>query len=496
MHKFVIYTTFVDKTVTPKLQVWATLSMARATTPTNTQRTMTHKRFLATLILAASLLVCYAQKQQHTVRRGETYASIAQKYGITESQLKQANKSKTIYVGQTITIPAAKKQATTTKPDAKPTEKKPTETKLAKADKQKETKVTEKKPEKTDKPKTEKKTKKATNLVDKIKAKKEANRPQLSSSEELRQGISFINDKKWNKARSSFNRVMDNPKSTKTERATAQNYLDQIAVHKEEVKEKRKKVWTAIGVGAAAVVAVGAAVLAVAGTDGDASSLTDGISGSDDSYDNDDIASGDMVSVDAAINKLKREKSQMEREISDYDRRKQHANNLSRKTTKRIGSKMVTVTEGPKTQKKNIKKTPRGGVNNIVVNSDLERQSTMKVIKQWDRLIATFERIRNNGEQYITRERYDRIYKNESDYQKQKANRNRNPSRQRSINRSNDSNQYWKSKLNALENGTYPYDKPMSSEEYEKEKQDILNHINGNNDNISRKRKEIEDSFN
>lgn len=332
--------------------------------------------------------------------------------------------------------------------------------------------------------------------MDKIKAKKEANRPQLSSSEELSQGISFINDKKWNKARSSFNRVMDNPKSTKTERATAQNYLDQIAVHKEEVKEKRKKVWSAVGIGAAAVAAVGAAVLAVAATDGDASSLTDGISGDDDNYDDDDIASGDMVSVDAAINKLKREKSQMEREISDYDRRKQHANNLSRKTTKRIGGKMVTVTEGPKTRKKNVKKTTLGGVNNIVVNSDLDRQSTMKVIKQWDRLIAKFERIRNNGEKYITRERYNRIYNNEDDYQKQKANRNRNPSRQRSINRSNDSNQYWKSKLNALENGTYPYDKPMSSEEYEKEKQNILNHINGNNDNISRKRKEIEDSYN
>lgn len=491
MHKSVIYTTFVDKSVTPELQVWATLSMSRATTPTNTHKTMTHKRFLATIILAASLLVGYAQKQQHTVRRGETYASIAQKYGISESQLKQANKSKNIYVGQTISIPAAKKQNTTTKTTAKTTD-----PKLVKADKPKETKASEKKPEKEEKPKTEKKTKKSTNLVDKIKAKKEANRPQLSSSEELRQGISFINDKKWNKARSSFNRVMDNPKSTKTERATAQNYLDQIAVHKEEVKEKRKKVWSAVGIGAAAVAAVGAAVLAVAATDGDASSLTDGISGDDDNYDDDDIASGDMVSVDAAINKLKREKSQMEREISDYDRRKQHANNLSRKTTKRIGGKMVTVTEGPKTRKKNVKKTTLGGVNNIVVNSDLDRQSTMKVIKQWDRLIAKFERIRNNGEKYITRERYNRIYNNEDDYQKQKANRNRNPSRQRSINRSNDSNQYWKSKLNALENGTYPYDKPMSSEEYEKEKQNILNHINGNNDNISRKRKEIEDSYN
>lgn len=491
MHKSVIYTTFIDKSVTPELQVWATLSMARATTPTNTHKTMTHKRFLATIILAASLLVGYAQKQQHTVRRGETYASIAQKYGISESQLKQANKSKNIYVGQTISIPAAKKQNTTTKTTAKTTD-----PKLVKADKPKETKASEKKPEKEEKPKTEKKTKKSTNLVDKIKAKKEANRPQLSSSEELRQGISFINDKKWNKARSSFNRVMDNPKSTKTERATAQNYLDQIAVHKEEVKEKRKKVWSAVGIGAAAVAAVGAAVIAVAATDGDASSLTDGISGDDDNYDDDDIASGDMVSVDAAINKLKREKSQMEREISDYDRRKQHANNLSRKTTKRIGGKMVTVTEGPKTRKKNVKKTTLGGVNNIVVNSDLDRQSTMKVIKQWDRLIAKFERIRNNGEKYITRERYNRIYNNEDDYQKQKANRNRNPSRQRSINRSNDSNQYWKSKLNALENGTYPYDKPMSSEEYEKEKQNILNHINGNNDNISRKRKEIEDSYN
>lgn len=156
MHKSIIYTTFVDKSVTPKLQVWATLSMARATTPTNTHKTMTHKRFLATIILAASLLVGYAQKQQHTVRRGETYASIAQKYGISESQLKQANKSKNIYVGQTITIPAAKKQNTTTKTTAKTTD-----PKLVKADKQKETKASEKKPERKKSPRLKRKQRKA-----------------------------------------------------------------------------------------------------------------------------------------------------------------------------------------------------------------------------------------------------------------------------------------------------------------------------------------------
>lgn len=59
------------------------------------------------LILISAVITIRAQETcQHTVMRGETFASVAKKYGITEAQLKDANpKHKTCYVGLKLTVP-------------------------------------------------------------------------------------------------------------------------------------------------------------------------------------------------------------------------------------------------------------------------------------------------------------------------------------------------------------------------------------------------------
>ena len=59
------------------------------------------------MIALMSMTMSMAQQITHTIRRGETLASIAQKYGITEAAIKQANPeaSNMIYVGMKLIIP-------------------------------------------------------------------------------------------------------------------------------------------------------------------------------------------------------------------------------------------------------------------------------------------------------------------------------------------------------------------------------------------------------
>lgn len=59
------------------------------------------------LILISAVITIRAQETcQHTVMRGETFASVAKKYGITEAELKDANPGhKTCYVGLRLTVP-------------------------------------------------------------------------------------------------------------------------------------------------------------------------------------------------------------------------------------------------------------------------------------------------------------------------------------------------------------------------------------------------------
>lgn len=59
------------------------------------------------MIALMSMTMSMAQQITHTIQRGETLASIAQKYGVTEAAIKQANPeaSNMIYVGMKLIIP-------------------------------------------------------------------------------------------------------------------------------------------------------------------------------------------------------------------------------------------------------------------------------------------------------------------------------------------------------------------------------------------------------
>lgn len=74
---------------------------------------LSHRVIIAAFALSVTTLINAQTTNQHVVMRGETFASIANKYGITEQQLKNANSAhSTCYVGLKLTIPAAKETDT------------------------------------------------------------------------------------------------------------------------------------------------------------------------------------------------------------------------------------------------------------------------------------------------------------------------------------------------------------------------------------------------
>lgn len=74
---------------------------------------LSHRVIITAFALFIATLINAQTTNQHVVMRGETFASIANKYGITEQQLKNANSAhSTCYVGLKLTIPAAKKTDT------------------------------------------------------------------------------------------------------------------------------------------------------------------------------------------------------------------------------------------------------------------------------------------------------------------------------------------------------------------------------------------------
>lgn len=69
------------------------------------------------MLWVSLLLICcvHAQQMKHTVQRGETFASIARKYDISEQQLRDANPyNKNLYVGIRLLIPVVGKNSSST----------------------------------------------------------------------------------------------------------------------------------------------------------------------------------------------------------------------------------------------------------------------------------------------------------------------------------------------------------------------------------------------
>lgn len=68
------------------------------------------KKILCIILLAVNILLSLAQTmQKHTVQRGETLESVAQKYGVTVAAMKEANPNigEYFYVGMVLNVPQA-----------------------------------------------------------------------------------------------------------------------------------------------------------------------------------------------------------------------------------------------------------------------------------------------------------------------------------------------------------------------------------------------------
>lgn len=74
------------------------------------------------MLMLCISLPCFSQSVEHVVDKGETFASIAQKYGMTEQQLKEANPKYrgVFYVGMTLNIPQKYANASSATPQAQP----------------------------------------------------------------------------------------------------------------------------------------------------------------------------------------------------------------------------------------------------------------------------------------------------------------------------------------------------------------------------------------
>lgn len=170
------------------------------------------KKLFITLLL--SLGICtsaIAQQTEHQVRRGETFASIATRYGITEDALRKANADKkTAYAGVKLKIPVVKTTsekviADTSVPTSEPTV-----------------------------------------------------RPSAPTTEHNGNSFSMVNfnkgkeyfyNKKWKKAIKAFNDVLSDPLADNNTKLQSQKFLAQAQKQQQERKQRREAIWNGISTG-------------------------------------------------------------------------------------------------------------------------------------------------------------------------------------------------------------------------------------------------------
>ena len=174
-------------------------------------------RWALAAIMAMAMLTARGQTVTHKVQRGETFASIASKYGISESDLREANPNhKTCHAGLTLTI---KKKV---QPEPAPATHKTTGgTTTAKS----ETKQQDKGGV-------------ATPSSAGAKPSTTTTRPHYNATLSL--GKSYLQRKKYNKAIKEFNRVLSSSTATYEDRLNAQELLAQA----ESGKEARNQKWS------------------------------------------------------------------------------------------------------------------------------------------------------------------------------------------------------------------------------------------------------------
>ncbi|MBO6187189.1 MAG: LysM peptidoglycan-binding domain-containing protein [Prevotella sp.] len=166
------------------------------------------RRFILFLLISFSV-VTWAQQTEHKVQRGETFASIAKKYGVTEVELRKANANKkAAYVGVKLKIPVIKK-------------------------------VQE---ERADIPVSSSQMEVST-------SQSTASGGRSYSHLSFNKGKEYFYKKKWKKAIKAFNEVLSDPLADENTKQQSQQFLAQAQKLYKERQERREAFWSRLSEG-------------------------------------------------------------------------------------------------------------------------------------------------------------------------------------------------------------------------------------------------------
>lgn len=168
------------------------------------------KKLFITILLGIST-AALAQQTEHQVKRGETFASIAAKYGITEAALRKANADrKTAFAGMKLRIPAAKTTSEKFTVDTPVPISEPTVQPSA--------------------PTTE-------------------HSGNNFSTVNFNKGKEYFYNKKWKKAIKAFNNVLADPMADEETKQLSSQFLAQAQQQQQERKERREAFWSMLSKG-------------------------------------------------------------------------------------------------------------------------------------------------------------------------------------------------------------------------------------------------------
>lgn len=164
------------------------------------------KKLVITILLSLGIgASALAQQTEHQVKRGETFASIAAKYGITEAALRKANADKkTAYAGLKLRIPVSKVTSKSVASDTTVPSSKPAVQPFS--------------------PTTE-------------------YSDNSNSLANFNKGKDYFYNKKWKKAIKAFNDVLSDPLADENTKQQSQQFLVQAQNQQQERKERREAFW-------------------------------------------------------------------------------------------------------------------------------------------------------------------------------------------------------------------------------------------------------------
>ena len=183
------------------------------------------KKLFITILLGIST-AALAQQTEHQVKRGETFASIAAKYGITEAALRKANADrKTAFAGMKLRIPAAKTTSEKVTVDTPVPISEPTVQPSA--------------------PTTEPTVQPSAPTTE--------HSGNSFSMVNFNKGKEYFYNKKWKKAIKAFNNVLADPMADEETKQLSSQFLAQAQQQQQERKERREAFWSMLSKGLKAV---------------------------------------------------------------------------------------------------------------------------------------------------------------------------------------------------------------------------------------------------